>query len=116
MHFDYMIKTVAGDSIDILDIGNCALQINNDRGEFWYLIIKTELGWTEVFEFGPITPDIKRLPTLCSMIYKRFEYRQNKIEDIIFNAINSASRNVTQVTEVSVDDAKSNMRNLVDYV
>ena len=52
MHFDYMIKTVAGDSIDILDIGNCALQINNDRKEFWYLVIKTELGWTEVFEFG----------------------------------------------------------------
>lgn len=116
MHFDYMIKTVAGDSIDILDIGNCALQINNDRKEFWYLVIKTELGWTEVFEFGPVDPDIDKLPTYCAMAYKRFEYRQSKIEDIIFNAINNASRNVTQVIEVSVDDAKSGMRNLVKYI
>lgn len=116
MRFEYMIHAVAGDAIDILDIGNVALQMSNDRGEFWYLVIKTELGWTEIFEFGPIVPDIELLPKSCVLSYNRIEYKQSKIEDVIDKSINNGYRGITQVFEINIDEAKDNMRNLVSYI
>ena len=116
MRFDYMIQTIVGDSIDIDDIGNVALQMSNDRGEFWYLVIKTELGWTEIFEFGPVVPDIEQLPKSCALSYNRIEYKQGKIEDIIDKSINNGYRGITQVCEITKEEAKNNMRNLVSYI
>ena len=62
MEFEYLHQIVVGDTIDIDDIGNCAINAFNDAGEEYYLVVKTVLGWTEIFEFGPIIRDVKELP------------------------------------------------------
>ena len=116
MHFDYMIQTVVGDSIDIDDVGNTALQMSNDVGEFWFMIISTELGWSKIFEFGPIVPDIEELPKYCSMQYREIQYDVRKLNSIIDKSLNAINRNITQVCEIPKEEAKNNMRNLVSYI
>jgi len=42
------------DSISIDNIGNCIIQAFNDDGDSFYLIIRTVLGISRIFQIGPI--------------------------------------------------------------
>ena len=61
MTFDYMERVVVDGQLEVEDIGQCVIQANNDIGEEFYLIIKTDLGWTEILEYGPCVPDMELL-------------------------------------------------------
>ena len=39
MEFNYYYDTIAMASIDVEDIGNCAIEAHTDLGEFYYLLI-----------------------------------------------------------------------------
>ena len=114
--FEYMARVVVDNDITIDDIGNCSLKANNDLGKEWYLIISTELGWTEVFEVGPIIPDVRELPVAVNWSYKRIEYSESKVSNIIDRFLNDGYRGITQVQQISKEEAKSNFRNLADYI
>ena len=116
MQFEYMHQIVVGDTLDVDDIGNCVIQAFNDLGEEFLLVIRTILGWTETFEYGPITPDIKELPKDVSMIYHRREYSESKITKAIDSFLNNPYRNITQAMVIDVETAKKDMRNLIDYI
>ena len=55
-------------SVEIEDIGNVALVMYNDMGQEWYLLTTTELGWTKIYLFGPLLPDIN------SLVIKSFSF------------------------------------------
>ena len=62
MRFEYLVKIKKESSIDIENIGNCAIDVYNDLGFEWVLLVHTKEGTTEIIEFGPIIPDIEYPP------------------------------------------------------
>ena len=96
MRFEYMISRVVGDTFDIDDIGNCAIEAYNDKGEMYALSISTNLGWTEILQYGPIS-EIEEIPKSFSYTYKRIEYSESKIEKMIDRFLNDGYANITQV-------------------
>lgn len=116
MHFDYLVKLKKEESIDIENIGNCAIEVWNNLGFEWLLIIKTNEGLTEVVEYGPLLPDIKYPPANVSYTYSRFDFSESKISKRIDKFLNDGYRNITQAFEISRDEAASRMRNLVEFL
>ena len=116
MKFDYLQRVVIESQLDVENIGQCVISANNDFGEEYYLIIVTVLGWTEVIEYGPATPDIQILPFNVSSTYSRFEYNQSKLEKIIDRFLNNPKRGITQATVVELEDIRNNIVNPVDKI
>lgn len=114
--FEYFTKVVVNASLSIEDIGECAIRANNDLGYFWFLVIQTELGLSEIFEVGPIMIDIDELPKACNWSYRRIQYSDTKLSKIIDNFLNDGYRCITQAEEITVEEAKENFRNLADYI
>ena len=116
MQFDYMCRVVVDATLDVDDIGNCCIQAFNDSGEEFYLVVKTQLGWTEILEYGPIIRDVQELPKSVICNYQRFEYKQDKVAKVIEKFLNEYRRNITQAMVADVSEVKQYMRNLVDYI
>ena len=114
MQFEYLQQITAQESIDIDDIGNTSIQCFSSYGETKVLIIKTTDGISEIIEFGPVNTDIEELPDKVFYSYQRMEFSQQKIYKIINKFINDQI--VQQVFEVTFDEAKKVIKNLVDYI
>lgn len=116
MKFDYCISTTADAQLDILDMGNVCIEATNYKGEHYYLITKTDLGWTESLEYGPIIPEMQLLPTSVMCSYNRIEYSEYKLDKMITSFLNSGKRNIQHASVIECDDAKQFMRNLVECI
>jgi hypothetical protein len=116
MEFEYFYVTAVNASIDIDDIGNCALDVFNDLAFEWVLLIRTIEGTTEIVEFGPIIADIEYPPAKMSYTYDRIDFNEGKIINRISKFLNDGYRGVTQAFEIEQKEAKEKMKNLVDYV
>lgn len=112
MQFEYLQQITAQESIDIDNIGQVCLQVFSAYGETKVLIIRTTDGISEIIEFGPVNTDIEELPDKVFYSYQRMEFSQQKIYKIINKFINDQI--VQQVFEVSFEDAKKVIKNLVD--
>ena len=104
MTFDYLQRVVIDGQLEVEDIGQCIIQANNDLAEEFYLIIKTELGWTEILEYGPCVPDLPLLQVNYNIKYSRIEYNQGKIERAIDKFLNDPKRGITQAKLVELED------------
>lgn len=107
MTFEYLKIEEYKDSIDIEDIGNCSINIINDDGKEWYLQTKTELGWTEIKTFGPLTVDMNTLDYSFSYTYNRLEYDSKKVFKIIDKFINDDRKTITEVIQVDEEQLVS---------
>lgn len=116
MTFDYLERVVVEGQLEVENIGECIIQANNDLGEEFYLIIKTELGWTEMIEYGPCVPDLTLLQMSYQITYNRFEYNQSKIERSIDKFLNNPKRAITQAKLVELDDIYEALVNPIDKV
>ena len=114
MNFEYCISRVVGADIEVDDIGNTAIRGYSYNGCEYYIVIKTELGWTEIFEFGPVVPDIQQLPKSVVYAYDRLEYSGYKISKRIERFLNNNP--VTSAEVIDFETAKQNMRNLSNYI
>ena len=112
MQFEYLQQITAQESIDINDIGNTCIQCFTAYGETKVLIIKTVDGITEVIDYGYINVDVEELPDTVSYNYNRFQFNQQKLIKIINKFIND--REIIQVLEISFEEAKNVIKNLVD--
>lgn len=111
MRFEYLQRVIVDAELEVDNIGDVVIQANNDLAEEFYLIIKTELGWVEVIESGPIVPDLNLLPLNYNIKYSRFEYNQSKIERIIDKFLNDSKRIITQAKIVELEDIADNIVN-----
>ena len=116
MNFDYLVKIQKESSINIDDIGNCALDVFNDLAFEWVLLVRTKEGTTEIVEFGPIVADLDYPPAKMNYTYDRIDFSESKIINRISKFLNDGYRNVTQAFEITQQEAKEKMKNLVDYV
>lgn len=115
--FDYLYESVSRDSICVDDVGNLNIEANNDLGHAWFLSIKTLLGYTYIFQYGPYALDIPVLPiqsTTASI--SKIQYDEKKICKIIENFLIDPKRDITQ-TRI-IDDLEnedlSKIHNLFD--
>lgn len=116
MNFEYLIKIQKESSIDIEDIGNCALDVFNDLAFEWILLIHTKEGVTEIVEFGPLIADLEYPPATVNYSYERMNFSESKLRTRISRFLNDGYRSVTQAFEITQQEAKEKMKNLVDYV
>lgn len=116
MNFEYLVKIKKESSINIEDIGNCALDVYNDLGFEWVLLIRTIEGTTEIVEYGPLIPDLECPPAKIVYTYDRITFAEGKIMTRIQKFLNDGYRSVTQAFEITQQEAKDKMKNLVNYV
>ena len=116
MTFEYLQRVLVDSELSVDNIGECVIQARNDLGEEWYLLITSEMGWTEVIEYGPAHPDLNLLPPNITQTYSRFEYNDGKLCRIIDSFLNNPKRGVTQAEVVEVQDIRHFMVNPLDRV
>lgn len=116
MNFEYLVKIKKESSIDIEDIGNCAIDVFNDLGFEWVLLIRTIEGNTQIVEFGPTLPDLDYPPSSVKYSYDRIDFSESKLINRISKFLTDGYRNITQAFEITQQEAKEKMKNLVDYV
>lgn len=103
MTFNYLQRVVVDGELTIDNIGQCCVLGRNDFGEEHYLVVRTEQGFTDVIQYGPVVPDFDLLPYNVSMTYQRFEFNQGKIERIIDRFLNDPKRGISQAEESSYE-------------
>jgi len=103
MRFEYLFSRTALEDIEIEAIGNCALECFTDRGEVYYIIVKTDLGMTQLYMQGPTIADMEVLPAKVEISYDRFSYSEARIIKAIRKFI--ANPAITQVMEIDVNEA-----------
>lgn len=115
MIFAYKFSSLYEKEIDIEDFGNCALEAQFsdafDNISYCYLIIKTELGITSIFEYGPIIPDISLFPKEVSNTFTRFEFSEYKIE----KRINKFILKADNVEIIEPSEALNRCRSIIEY-
>ena len=116
MNFEYLVKIKREASIDIEDIGNCALDVYNDLGFEWLLLIHTREGLTQIVEFGPLLADMEVPPSTVNYSYERINFSESKLRNKISRFLTDGNKSVTQAFEVTHQEAKEKMKNLVDYI
>lgn len=116
MTFEYLQRVVVDAQLEIDNVGDCVLRGRSDLGEEDYLIIRTEQGFTEVIDYGPVDPTIDILPFGVTLHYNRFEYNQSKLCKIIDRFLNDPKRFITQADVVTFDDIESNIKNSLENI
>ena len=116
MTFDYLERVVVEGQLDVEDIGQCIIVANNDFAEEWYLVITTELGWTQMLDYGPHVPDLDLLHPNFQIKYSRIEYNQGKIERAIDKFLNDPKRMISQARVVDLAEVYDNFVNPIDKV
>lgn len=117
MEFKYKPIKEFEDSIDIADIGQCSLEAVNSLGMCSYLIIRTLLGESTIFEYGPIVPDVERLPNEVTCKITKIDFDENKLKKIIQMFIADRGKiKIEQVSELSMEEALNQCRDLIQHM
>ena len=102
--------------LEIEDLGNCTIEASNDEGMFFYLQIKTSMGWTKITEYGPAMPDFAELPKSVYCAFSRIEYDDGKISKKINEFLNTPKRNITQAQVVEDFVMYDNCKSILEYI
>lgn len=116
MTFEYLQRVVIDASLEIEDIGNCAIIGRNDFGEEFYFLTRTYDGETECIEYGPCQPDVNLLPTSVYLKYDRWIWNQPKLEKRINMFLNDPKKGISQADNSTYALIKSLIKNPVDNV
>ena len=98
MNINYFYKSENQESLEINNIGQCYIEAFTDIGDRYYLSIQTELGFTNVLEFGPIS-ELMYKSKIFYINSIEFEFSQSKIAKRIDKFLNTtAGGMITQAT------------------
>lgn len=100
MKFEYKKIEMFDDFIDIPNIAQCALELITEHALNYYLIIRTVLGTSIIFEYGPIVPDISVLPKSFSCKITTVEYSENKLKTAVSKFIADRKLDATEFVRV----------------
>ena len=112
MVFEYLEVVSNTAQIDVDDIGNCVLLNRSLLGEEKYLIIRTDIGLTQVVQFGPIVPDFDELPQAVNYSYQRFDANEAKVIKIIKKFVSDAA----QMEETTLEYIKEHVCDFIDVL
>jgi len=116
MTFEYLQRVVVEAQIDVDNIGECALRGRNDLGEEFYLVTRSDMGWTELIQFGPVSPECEILPFNISLTYNRFEFNQTRIMKAIEKFLNDPKKLITQADVVEQLDIRGNILDSINKI
>lgn len=102
--------------LDIDNIGEFALECNNDEQYFWYYVVRTSLGMTSIAYTGPIAPDVELLPNNFKQGRFIIPFNEGKILRDVSAFLNDKDKKITQARVIEIDDAISEFINLRDYL
>lgn len=113
-NIEYLGQTSFLSSIEIEDLGNTTVDLFNDIGLEWFIMVKTELGWTNIEMFGPLFVDVDSLDAVkgFNYNYQRIEYNEHKIIKQLKQFIQDPKKCITQAFEVERKDALNRLKNL----
>lgn len=114
--FDYAYLWTSTEVLQIDDIGNFCIKGTNALNFEYYLIVVTKLGWTQVIEYGPIVSDLQQLPRKVNYSYNRLQYKSETIENIVKKFLTDNKKAITKAQEITFQDAKKIIRNMIDYI
>lgn len=116
MDFDYNACVTTLNTIDIVDIGNCAIEVTNPDNMFFYLLIRTTMGKSSITTFGPVVPDLKLLPNNFELTHKRIDFDIKKVSKEIRTFLMNSKRKITEAKEVTVSDIIESCPNFKEYL
>lgn len=116
MEFEYFYTTTAMGSLIIDDLFDCAIEASNDMGEFYYLVVKCQDGFCQLFEYGPIIKDNELLPKTVMCSFKRITPELPKIKKAIQNFLNNPYHEISQAVSIDENEAYNNCINIIDYM
>ena len=97
--FDKQLK--AQNSLEIQSAGNTCLQGINERNGFCYfLLIKTKLGISSIFCYGPVIEEEKTLTDQYSTQFFRQEYNEKQLSLFISKWLNDKNKGITFAQEI----------------
>ena len=107
MLIDYSATKTFTQSLQINDIGNCAI---HGEGSFrdgkvtlpgdYYMIVSTIMGKTTMIKWGPMIPDIVALPNTFKLEIKTCQYKELTIIREIQSFINDGLKGIHDATEM----------------
>lgn len=112
MRFDYFKVVSSYDSIDIEDTGNVCLECSNDEQLEWFLKTRTDLGWCEVEQFGPLKIDSDSLDMSFTLSYQPFEYSEYKLIKTIKDFLNNDKREITSAKIITEEEFNSRLEGI----
>lgn len=104
---------VPQNEIDIENVGNvCIEAINENDGLFYYLLIKTSLGTSSIFEYGPIVPNIDKLYDIYSVSFTRQPYNDKKLLLFISKWLNDRMKKITSAAIIDENTFLDNYKDI----
>lgn len=116
MQFEYLYQISAMGNIDIEDIGNVCLSATNTLYQEYILIIFTEQGKSKIISYGPRFVDLKIAPSSVSYTYNEIDFKQSKLIRVIEQFLNNPKHMISQVQEITLEEAKDKIKDLVEYL
>ena len=116
MQFDYFQQIATMATLDIDDVGNCAIEAYNDRGELRVLIISTVMGQTQIMEYGPILVDLEAITKDVNCSLNFFQYSLGKIKKRIQKFLDNTYAAITQALVVDKQEALEKCISIIDYM
>lgn len=96
LNIEFNNQYVPQNFIEIESVGNVCLEaINEDDGLYYYLLIKTSLGTTSIFEYGPIIPDIDKLFDIYNVSFIRQPFNEKKLNLFLKKWLNDRNKGIT---------------------
>ena len=96
LNIEFNNQYVPQNFIEIESVGNVCLEaINEDDGLYYYLLIKTSLGTTSIFEYGPVIPDIDKLFDNYNISFIRQPFNEKKLNLFLKKWLNDKNKEIT---------------------
>lgn len=103
--------------LDIDSVGNvCIEAVDEEDGFYYYLLIKTSLGTSSIFQYGPIIPDLDQLPDNYSTLYSRQNFNDRKILAFIKQWLNDRYKRISSAKIVDERVFLDNFRDITQVV
>lgn len=103
---------VPQNTLEIESVGNVCIEgIDMDDGLYYYLLIKTSMGTSSIFQYGPIVPDMKKSYNYYNVSYSKEQFNEKKLGMFISKWLNDRFR---KISSARVIDEGSFLDNYID--
>lgn len=103
---------VPQNTLEIESVGNVCIEgIDMDAGLYYYLLIKTSMGTSSIFQYGPVVPDMKKSYNYYNVSYSKEQFNEKKLGTFISKWLNDKFR---KISSARVIDEGSFLDNYID--
>jgi len=97
--------------IEIADIGQFAIQASNDDGFEYYFAVVSDLGFANIYQWGPVFPDNHMMLDEYSFTKVNIPYKERKIELAAKKFLNNYKYRITEAKIITIEEASERALN-----